>query len=58
MRPAGWFDVTLPFEFHWFGQPQTVITIGTNGVLTFGTGQLPYGSSEPLPCSYGTGGCR
>ena len=53
----GWFEVTLPFDFHWFGQVERTITIGTNGVLTFGAGQLPYGSSEPVPCVYGNDGC-
>jgi hypothetical protein len=39
-------------------QIESTITIGTNGVLTFGSGQLPYGSSEPCPCSYGDAGCN
>ena len=29
---------------------ERTITIGTNGVLTFGDDQLPYGDSEPVPC--------
>jgi hypothetical protein len=44
----GWYHVTLPFDFNWFGATERIITIGTNGVLTFGTSQLPYGSSEPV----------
>lgn len=44
----GWYHVTLPFDFNWFGTTERIITIGTNGVLTFGTAQLPYGSSEPV----------
>ncbi len=44
----GWYHVTLPFDFNWFGTTERRITIGTNGVLTFGTAQLPYGSSEPV----------
>lgn len=44
----GWYHVTLPFDFNWFGATERIITIGTNGVLTFGTAQLPYGSSEPV----------
>ena len=49
----GWYHVDLPFDFNWFGATERIITIGTNGVLTFGTSQLPYGSSEPVrrcPC--------
>ena len=53
----GWFHIDLPFDFHWFGQTERRITIGTNGVLTFGSGQLPFGSSEPVPCAYGGTGC-
>ena len=48
----GWFHLPLPFEFNWFGTPQRLVTIGTNGVLTFGTEQLPNGASEPVPCSW------
>ena len=54
----GWYHVTLPFDFNWFGVTERIITIGTNGVLTFGTGQLPYGSSEPVPCTYGDVACH
>ena len=49
--------MNLPFDFHWFAQVERTIPIGTNGVLTFGFGQLPYGSSEPVPCSYGSDRC-
>ena len=49
----GWVHVTLPFYFHWFGEIENVITIGTNGLLTFGTGHLAYGGSEPVPCAHG-----
>ena len=48
----GWYHVTLPFDFNWFGATERIITIGTNGVLTFGTAQLPYGSSEPVRSSF------
>ena len=53
----GWLHIDLPFDFHWFGQTERRITIGTNGVLTFGDGQLPFGTSEPVPCAYGGTGC-
>ena len=45
----GWFHVQLPFGFPWYGKVETQITIGTNGVITFGEGQLPNGGSEPVP---------
>lgn len=54
----GWFHLSLPFDFLWFGGIERTITIGTNGVITFGTGQLPYGSSEPCPCTYGDSSCN
>ena len=53
----GWFDLNLPFDFAWFGRVEQTITVGTNGILSFGTGQLPYGSSEPCPCSFGDAAC-
>ena len=52
----GWYHVDLPFDFNWFGSPESRITIGTNGVLTFGDDQLPYGDSEPVPCQWNGGG--
>jgi hypothetical protein len=54
----GWFHLDLPFDFLWFGNVERTITIGTNGVLTFGAGQLPYGASEPCPCTYGDASCN
>ena len=35
----GWYDVDLPWDFRWYGRNENTITIGTNGVLTFGTPQ-------------------
>ena len=52
----GWFHVDLPFDFNWFGTIERTITIGTNGALTFGDAQLPYGDSEPVPCQWNGGG--
>ena len=46
----GWLDVTLPWDFTWYGANENVITIGTNGVLTFGEPQYRFGGSEPVPC--------
>ena len=50
----------MPFDFIWFGRTESRITIGTNGVLTFGTAQLHNGASEPVPCQWTTGnsGCE
>ena len=51
-RDDGWFHVDLPFPFYWFGSEERMVTIGTNGYLTFGDEQLPYGDSEPVPCQW------
>ena len=50
----------MPFDFIWFGRTESRITIGTNGVITFGTAQLHNGASEPVPCQWTTGnsGCE
>jgi hypothetical protein len=32
----GWVDVALPFDFMWFGMPEASISVGTNGLITFG----------------------
>ena len=45
----GWKHFDLPFPFPWYGNVETQITVGTNGVITFGDGQLPNGGSEPVP---------
>ena len=45
----GWKHIDLPFNFPWYGNVETRITVGTNGVITFGDGQLPNGGSEPVP---------
>ena len=36
----GWFNLDLPFDFMWFGNIERRMTIGTNGILTFGSGQV------------------
>lgn len=46
----GWYDVPLGWTFMWYGLAERVITIGTNGLVTFGTPQLDFGGSEPVPC--------
>ena len=46
----GFVDVALPFAFSWFQMPQSTITIGTNGMASFGTAHLRNGGSEPIPC--------
>ena len=52
----GWFHLDLPFDFNWYGQAETTITIGTNGVLSFGQDLLPWGDSEPVPCQWNGSG--
>jgi hypothetical protein len=52
----GWFDIPLSFPFNWFGRVERTITVGTNGLITFGDDQLPYGDSEPVPCQWNGGG--
>ena len=46
----GWFDVVLPWTFTWYGVEERVISIGTNGLITFGTEHYMYGGTEPVPC--------
>ena len=46
----GFFDVPTPWGFLWYGQVQSVITLGTNGLITFGGKHLRNGGSEPTPC--------
>eukprot|EP01046_Picozoa_sp_COSAG06_P033626 COSAG06_NODE_3445_length_5332_cov_5.351424_3_plen_1421_part_00 len=46
----GYVDVPLPWAFPWYGLMENTITIGTNGMITFGTGHLRNGGSEPIPC--------
>lgn len=53
----GWYEINLqPGIFRWFGIEENILTVGTNGVLTFGAAQFQYGSSEPAPCA-GSDGC-
>jgi hypothetical protein len=46
----GYVDVPFPFDFNWFMLVEPVFSIGTNGMITFGTGHLRNGGSEPIPC--------
>ena len=46
----GWVDVALPFSFMWFGMPEASVSVGTNGLITFGGPHLRNGASEPIPC--------
>jgi hypothetical protein len=48
----GWFDVELRgMCVYWFGICENKITIGTNGLVTFGAPHITNGGTEPLPCS-------
>lgn len=51
-----WFQTDLPFSFEWFGKIEPRITIGINGVLTFGNDVLRDGGSQPVPCKWNGGG--
>eukprot|EP01051_Picozoa_sp_SAG22_P008553 SAG22_NODE_658_length_8076_cov_4.575279_4_plen_300_part_00 len=46
----GMFDIPLPFGFLWYGQVEMTATVGTNGLITFGSNHLRNGGSEPIPC--------
>jgi hypothetical protein len=46
----GTFDVILPFDLMWYMQHEPVLSIGTNGLITFGTAHLRSGITERLPC--------
>eukprot|EP01051_Picozoa_sp_SAG22_P005693 SAG22_NODE_346_length_11892_cov_40.205970_3_plen_2055_part_00 len=49
----GWYDVSLASLgvpcFSWYGLCEDTISVGTNGLVTFGAAHLEYGSSEPVP---------
>jgi len=49
----GWFDVDISAMggFTWYGRRETMISAGTNGVITFGTDHYMFGGSEPMPCA-------
>jgi hypothetical protein len=47
----GWFDVDISaMGFNWYGTVENTISVGTNGVITFGSAHFMYGGSEPVPC--------
>jgi hypothetical protein len=54
----GYMDLQLSFSFPWFGMTESFISIGTNGLITFGGDgddgtdhhHMPNGASEPVPC--------
>jgi hypothetical protein len=43
--------VPLPFDFPWYGESETTITVGVDGLITFGAVHPASGVSEPLPCA-------
>ena len=47
----GYYEVTLPFAFPWYGETESTVHIGTNGYLTFGSAHFEGGWSEPFPGS-------
>jgi hypothetical protein len=46
----GWVDVPLEWTFMWYGLEESLISIGSNGLVTFGTPQLAFGGTQPVPC--------
>ena len=46
----GTLDVDIPFDFMWYQQVENTFSIGTNGMISFGTDHLRNGGSEPIPC--------
>ena len=53
----GWYDVPLSWTFMWYGLAERLITIGSNGLVTFGTPQLDFGGTEPVPCRSASEAC-
>ncbi len=53
----GWYNVDLGWTFMWYGLAERLITIGSNGLVTFGTSQLDYGGTEPVPCRAASEAC-
>ena len=45
-----YYDVALGWSFPWYGETEDAISIGTNGMITFGDAHLRNGGSEPIPC--------
>ena len=46
----GYVDIQLGWSFPWYGETEGTISVGTNGMITFGEGHLRNGGSEPIPC--------
>jgi hypothetical protein len=48
----GWFDVDISSigGFIWYGQQENIVSVGTNGLITFGTVQHAYGATGRTPC--------
>ena len=56
----GWYHINLPFFINWYGTQESTVTVGTNGLLSFGNSHLANGASEPIPCVWdgsADGGC-
>ena len=54
----GWFDVDISaMGFNWYGTVENTVSVGTNGVITFGTNHYKFGGSEPTPCQGGQASC-
>ena len=51
----GWYHIQMPFYINWFGTNEATVTIGTNGIISFGTSHMMNGASEPIPCAWSAG---
>eukprot|EP01051_Picozoa_sp_SAG22_P005696 SAG22_NODE_346_length_11892_cov_40.205970_6_plen_1014_part_01 len=50
----GWYDVDLTQRgwcFAWYSKCEDTVSIGSNGLITFGTAHLFNGESQPIPCT-------
>jgi hypothetical protein len=36
----GWYDVALKSAMYWYGEPNYSVSVGTNGLITFGAAHL------------------
>ena len=52
----GWYEAALPFNFPYYGDVETLLYIGSNGYITFGTEHYPSGQTLPIPTAGGQRG--
>eukprot|EP01045_Picozoa_sp_COSAG04_P017509 COSAG04_NODE_1552_length_6377_cov_253.592959_5_plen_1239_part_01 len=49
----GYYDVTMSFVFPFYEYQETLISIGTNGYVTFGAAHYAWGNNNPIPSPAG-----